>query len=258
MPTTAQVEAPEGHVARAVRALELVALAPRTRVELADELGVHPRTVRRLLDSLVAEGYVAAEGDAPRTYAATMKVVALAGRVLDRTSLVAVAFPYVTRLRNRTGEAAHLSVPTPSAVMHVIQETGESVVMVKPRVGEQVAYPTTAVGKALLAHLPAQLERVLAAPIEQRTPHTLTDPAALAADLERVRRRGYAVDDREDSPDLRCVAAPVFDHTGEAVAALGVSAPSSRLLRDRVAGVGADVAEVAAALSEALGWATRA
>ena len=252
MPAT---DAESRHVARTLRALELLAERPRSRSELAAELGVHPRTVRRLINRLVAEGYVAGSGPEGREYEVTLKIVALAGRVLEKTDVVRIAFPYVTRLRNLTGEAAHLSVPGETAVMHLVQETTESVVMVKPRLGEQVPYHSTAVGKALLTFLPERWEHLRAGPLERFTEHTIVDAADLLVELATVRQRGYAVDNLENSVDLRGVAAPVFDHSGAAIGALGISAPSSRLLPEQLPELGQTVADVAGALSAALGFA---
>jgi IclR family KDG regulon transcriptional repressor len=248
------LRSPTGHVVRTIRTLELLACGPKARAELAAELDVHPRTARRLLGALLDEGYIVESATTPREYSMTAKIVALAGRVLERTTVVAAAAPYVDRLRNRTGETAHLSIPTPTGVVDVIEETGDSAVVAQLRVGQQSLYHVTAVGKALLAHLPSEAERLLSEPLEARTSHSLVDPDAVRAQLARVRRLGYAVDDRENLVDVRCVAAPVFDHAGTAVAALGISAPAARLGRDRVRAAGAAVIDVAGELSRALGF----
>jgi DNA-binding IclR family transcriptional regulator len=245
------------HVVRTLRVLEALAERSPTASDLATELEVHPRTIRRLLARLVDEGYATPVPGQRGTHAATLKLVALAGHVLDRTDLVRVAFPYVAQLRNATGEAAHFSIPSDGGVLHLVQETGESVVMVKPRLGEQVPYHCTASGKALLAHLPERVEQVLTAGLPAYTERTLTDPAALLLELTRVRARGYAVDDMELSEDLRCVAAPVRDHTGAAIGCVGVSAPALRLALEDVPLVATSVVEVADAFSRTLGFAAR-
>ena len=156
------VESKDGsqHVARTLRALELLSERPRTESEFAEALHIHPRTVRRLISRLVAEGYAAPTGPQGE-FTATLRLVTLAGRILERTELVRLAFPYVVELRNRTGEASHLSVAAERAVTHLLQETGENIVMVKPNLGEQVPFHCSAVGKVLLAHLPVGRELIL-------------------------------------------------------------------------------------------------
>jgi DNA-binding IclR family transcriptional regulator len=242
------------HVTRTLRALELLARGSWLESELARDLGLHPRTAKRLLGALSANGYVEAERDGRRTrYTATLAVVRLAGAVLDRTDLVKLAFPYVVRLRNEIGEAAHLGVPVQNGVMHLLQETSENVVMVKPRLGERARYHSTAVGKAVLAYAGELVNQVLDAPLEPRTEHTIVQPDELLLELARIRAQGFAVDDCEDSLDLRCVAAPVLDHSGHLVGAIGISAPAYRLDASELDRLGLVVARTAAALSEALG-----
>jgi DNA-binding IclR family transcriptional regulator len=243
-----------GQVSRTLRALELLAARPVTQTELADGLGVHPRTARRLLERLVAEGYAAVtDGGARPRYAATLKIMRLVGQVLERSDLVRVATPFVAELRARTGELSHLSVPREDGALRVVVETDANVVSIKSHVGEVVPFHSTATGKALLAHRPAELERLRAGGLERRTERTIAEPVDLLVELAAVRERGYALDDREHAPDLRCAAAVVFDAAGAAVAAIGVSAPAGRLSPRRLPELGEVVAERAAALSRTLG-----
>lgn len=243
------------HVSRTLRALERIAIGPRSEAELARECNAHPRTIRRLLRRLEAEGYVIEVNQGRRRgYAATLKVVALAGHVLQGRDLARDAFAYVTLLRRRTGESAHLSVPRDDAVMHLVDEMGESVVTVRSRVGELVPYHSTAVGKALLAFLPRQAELILSQPLERFTAFSIVDRADLVTELAIIRDRGYAIDDRENSLELRCVAAPVFDFSAEAVGALGVSAPVDRFPPHELSLAATAVVEIAQAFSEALGF----
>ncbi|MFZ2049728.1 MAG: IclR family transcriptional regulator [Solirubrobacteraceae bacterium] len=240
-------------VAQTLRALELFATRPGTNVDLAERLGVHPRTARRLMSRLEAEGYLSA-ADPQRRHTVTMKLVALAGRIVVRTALVQVAVPYVVQLRNLTDEASHLCVPREDGAMHLVQESGHNAVMVRSQVGEIAPYPSTAVGKALLAHMPEQLE------VERKrlSAGTALSGESLVAELERIRACGWAGDDREHDPDLRCIAAPVFDHAGQIVGALGMSAPATRLHLDQFGDRGETVKEIADALSVALGHERRA
>ena len=246
------------HVVRTLRALEALALGPITAVRLAAQLDAHPRTIRRLLQRLVEEGYAEPVPDGRASYVATIKVVELAGRVLERTDLVRLAFPYVARLRNVTGEAAHFSVPGADGVLHLVQETGHNVVMVKPRLGEQVPYHATASGKVLLSHLPSLVDAVLAgAPLARCTATTITDPARLRQEIDQVRERGYAVDELENSEDLRCVAAPVFDHAGAAVGCVGISAPALRMTNKQAHEAARHVVDTAQELSRTIGFVSR-
>ncbi|MEU2975306.1 IclR family transcriptional regulator C-terminal domain-containing protein, partial [Nocardiopsis alba] len=94
---------------------------------------------------------------------------------------------------------------------------------------------------------------VVAAGLPSVTSRTVTDPRVLAEELRRVRERGYAIDDRENEPEVRCVAAPIFDHNRDPVAAISVSSLAGRLPVARVRRLGPEVAAVAARVSAELG-----
>src|SRR5256885_16424024 len=99
------VRLPESHfVARTMQALELLALHPLSAPQVAEALQVHPRTARRLLTRLTEEGWLARSEDTRRVYCPTLRVVALAGHVLDRSQLAAAARPFVEALQGERGE----------------------------------------------------------------------------------------------------------------------------------------------------------
>jgi IclR family transcriptional regulator, acetate operon repressor len=121
----------------------------------------------------------------------------------------------------------------------------------------------SALGKVLLAYGAAQLSGQLSGqlpggPLERRTDKTITSDAALRAELAAVRARGYAVTDEELEPGLIAVAAPIHGYDGVVVAALSVSAPTTRISRDSVATVAGYCIEEAAGLSAVLGYRQRA
>jgi len=101
-------------------------------------------------------------------------------------------------------------------------------------------------------------DRALSRILHQRgmprlTPKTITTPAALRVQLEQVRAAGYALDDEEHAVGLRCIAAPIFDETGETIAAISASGPMARIVEERVAPLGALVLETARAISHEMG-----
>lgn len=216
------------YVVRTLRALELLAVRPRSAPKLADELGVHARTARHILKRLAEQGYVE-RNDEDKTFAPTMKVVALAGQVVERGDLAQIGLSYVARVRTESGAPAHLSVPSYLSALCVVHDVGDETAVVRPQLRELVPANATATGKALLAYRPVWGDAVISQPLERHTERTLIEHEELAAELERVRHRGYAIEDGEYQVSVRGVAAPVFSHGGDCIAALSVTGSQERL-----------------------------
>lgn len=144
--------------------------------------------------------------------------------------LRALVRPLMDGLVERTGETVQLATLEDLSAVYLDLSESPHPVKLTSRAGARLPAHTSAIGKALLAELdPAELERRLDdAELERLTEHTITDPAALIAELEAVRRRGYSVDDEEFAIGLRCIAMPIRDQDGRAVAALSVSMPTPR------------------------------
>jgi DNA-binding IclR family transcriptional regulator len=252
------VSAPEAwHVTRTLRAMELLALAPRSAPELADGLGVHVRTARRVLRRLESEGYVVLCDGRRRRYRPTMRIVALAGQVVERAELTQTAVPYVVELREELGRDCHLCVPSYLSALCLVHATGATGAGCRPHLRELVPCHCTAAGKALLAWRESWREAVLSQTLESFTDRTTTGPESLRRELARTVARGYAVEDREHEPDTRGLAAPVFSGTGEAAAVIAVVAPTADLPAERYSEIGAAVVRAAAGLSRELGFEER-
>lgn len=237
---------------RTMRVIELLARRPRSATEVAEAISVHPRTARRLLQRLVAEGYVT-RGAHPRgKYGITMKLVAVGQHALEHAALPRDALPYVERLRVEADARAHLSVASYRSALRLIDESLERSASPRAQVGESVPCHCSASGHVLLAYRQRWCDSVLMRELELFTRHTVVEPEALKERLEAVRMRGYAEEHDELAEGAGSVAAPVFDHTGEVIAALGLSVPSDRVESERLSAI---VVLAAGRLSERLGHA---
>jgi DNA-binding IclR family transcriptional regulator len=212
-------------------------------------------SVYRLLASLVEHGYVT-RMDERGGYRLGFKLLDLGQRVLQTTDRLQAARSALPELHARCRETAHLAVPEGGRMVYLDKLEGAGPFCTNSRIGASVPMHCTALGKSVLAFLPiATVEAIVAEHgLPRRTPRTLVTWAALDRELARVRRRGYAIDDVEMEDDVRCVGAPVFDYRGTPVAALSVSAPTSRMPLARAHAVGAILAERARAASRAMGW----
>jgi len=221
---------------------------------LAGDLGQSPATVYRVLVTLERRRLVDFDS-AAQTWAIGAGAFLIGARYLRRTALVDRARPVLRDLMETTGETANLGVETDGQILFVSQvETHASIRAFFPP-GTLSPMHASGIGKALLAQMdPARVARVLAAhPLAAFTPHTLTDPETLAADLTAVRARGWALDGEERTIGMTCVAAAVFDLHGDPVAGLSVSGPTDRLLVSDPGRLGTAVANAARGLTAALG-----
>ncbi|MBM7068374.1 HTH-type transcriptional regulator BhcR [Actibacterium sp. 188UL27-1] len=233
---------------------ELAGFEGLTLSDVAERLSQSPATVYRVLVTLEGRGITEMD-PVSQTWMVGPKAFLIGSSFLRRTSVVERARPYMRELMQATGETANLGVERGTHVMFVSQvETHASIRAFFPP-GTLSPLHASGIGKALLAHADAdRLDEFLkAGPLEGFTPHTITNPDNLRVDLSAIRSRGYALDNEERASGMRCVAAPVFNALGEAVAGLSVSGPVSRMTEGRAKSVGWVVTKAARDLSINLG-----
>jgi len=237
-----------GSVGRALALLDALAEGPAGVNALARRIGVNPSSASRLLATLERGGLVARDPGGP--YRLGLHLVALADRVLDSLDVRDLARPHLRALAEATGETVSLSVPDGEQAVTVDFVPGASTVVSMARLGRPSVGHATSTGKVLLAHVAAA---VPPAGLASFTDRTITDPRALAAELDRVRAQGWAASEGEREPDLNALAAPVFGRGGELAAILSVQGPAARMDAARRAEVLPRLLEAAVALSRALG-----
>jgi len=245
-------------VNRALTALELVADAGELGVsELGRQLGVHKATASRLAAVLAERGLLERDPVTER-YRIGFGLVRLAGAAMSGLDLVRLARPILETLAERAREASNLGVRSGDDVVYVDQIAGSRSIVTVSWVGRRTPLHCTSNGKVLLAWADEQdRERLLAAPLESYTTHTVTDPDTLRRELESIRRRGYAQAVEELEEGLNAVAAPVRQADGRVIAALGVSGPPFRMHAVDVPRMGLLTAEAAQAVSRQLGYLER-
>jgi DNA-binding IclR family transcriptional regulator len=237
-------------VDRAARLLTEVVHSPGsvTFTELAAATGLAKSTTSRLLLALERGGLVRRDGAG--RFRPGEVFVRYAWRGGAEAGLVDVAQPYLDRLGEATGETVNLGVERGGLVEQIAQVDSTYLIGGTNWLSRPVPLHCAALGKVLLAYGAAELPP---GRLERCTARTITSRAELDANLAEVRERGYAITDEELEPGLVAVAAPVRRDGGTVVAALSVSAPATRLTPARMAGVAAECAAQAAAVSAALG-----
>lgn len=236
---------------RALAVLEHVREHPGVSLtQLSEAVGLSKSTVLRLSAPLIEASLLERDRETG-AYRLGHGTLSLGQSYLATLDLRSVAAEESHRLMSEVRETVHLVVHDPPHVVYIDKVENAANVRMASRIGSRGALHCTAVGKAVLAWLPEQTMAGLT--LEPRTKHTITDAERLRADLAHIRRRGYAVDDRENEPEVRCVAAPIFNHDDAVTAAISVSGLTSRITAARVRELGPLVAGAAARISRKLG-----
>jgi IclR family acetate operon transcriptional repressor len=167
-----------------------------------------------------------------------------------------VALPILQHLVERSGLTAHLAVLDHGQAVYIAKADAPGFIKMNTWPGRRMNLHSTSVGKALLAWLPEEeVQRVLEKGMKKWTPHTITTPAKLFADLEHVRRRGYAIDEQESTLGIRCVAAPVFSAQGVA-ASIGLTGTVTQFHASEIHRFAEMVKDAARRVSQQLGGAS--
>jgi IclR family transcriptional regulator, KDG regulon repressor len=241
-----------------IRALDILELfLDRSRLsarEIAERLGLPRTTVHELLVTLVARSYLISVPGQPVQFRLGMPLLQLGAAFAGQLDLVREAQDVAQDVAAACDEAVHVAVLDGADVIYLVKVDSTHPVRMVSAVGRRLPAHCTAVGKMLLSSLdPAALDALLPAHLPGMTPDSITDPARLRAELDRVRAEGVAIDDGESDSAVRCVGAPVRDHTGMTIAAMSVSAPIIRWTPAAHAIWTKLVREGAAALSTRLG-----
>jgi DNA-binding IclR family transcriptional regulator len=220
--------------------------------ELARGLNINKGTMRDLLETLRAHGLL--ERDEERKqYRLGPRLARLGMAALGQLDLARTAHAYLIDLAHRIGGAVLLVVRDGDRATIVDKaDAGQVAVEVSATVGRRIPLAAGACGKVFLSHVEPGERGAFLAQLRP-TAHTILEAERYAAELDRVRRQGYAVDDEEYLTGVRATSAPVYDARGRLVAALLVVGLAGSLAVEDLAGTGAATAATAKAISAALG-----
>jgi DNA-binding IclR family transcriptional regulator len=240
---------------RAASILDAVARQPEgiSLAQLAGAVELNNSTAFHLVQTLVNLGFLTQFDD--RRYRIGSRLFTLAAGALDQNAMLSAATPILERLSAETGYASHLAVRSKHEIVVIARTAATGLLQLEGHPGATRPAHATAIGKMLLAAMPPEdcAKLIATLPLPAFTPNTITDPEALAAEIETVRREGIAHDRSELDPDVRCIAMPVHDFAGRSVAAMGLSGPVWRLTPEVVEDLARRLRATAAELSGRLG-----
>jgi IclR family transcriptional regulator, KDG regulon repressor len=225
--------------------------------ELARTLDMEKSGVYRLLMVLAAAGYVVQDATSKK-YRPSSKLVRMGSDVLARIDLRDTCRPFLAQLVERTGYTAHLAALAEGSWQQVVfldqAARSSAAILVNLGVGRVAPSHCSATGKVILAYQPEEPWMSSEGEFPRFTPNTHATRECLRQDLEQIRVRGYAVDNEEYREGLRCLAAPIRNHTGSVIASIGVSGLASSLRAEDIPDLARLVSETASQVSAALGF----
>jgi DNA-binding IclR family transcriptional regulator len=244
---------------RAVSVLEVLSKSdvPLGLAEICQRMGLHKSTAHRSL--MVLERSMLIERTGENRFRLGMKLHELGNRAVEQSDLRSRAHPFFRRLSTQVGETLHLSVLRDASIVYLDKMEPKHRVRMACRVGITNPVYCTSMGKAMLAFQPEKSIEQAVAKIRFTpfTHKTLRSPEALLKSLERVRRRGYAIDDEEIELGVRCIGAPIFNEDREPIAAVSVSGPSSRITAQSVPEIAEHLLRCCRDISASLNWKQR-
>ena len=223
--------------------------------EISSKMNLHKSTVHSLLKTLMKHDYIAQDHDSGK-YKLGLKFVEKGQLLLQGLDIRTVAKPFLTELSLHTGQTTHLVILSGNEGVYIDKIEGEKAAIRYSYLGRKVPLHCSAVGKVLTAFQTDELRKRLLTnySFTAHTPHTITEGHVFNKALIAVQERGFAIDDEENEPGVRCVAAPVFDYSGQIAAAISISTLVSGVSDEQLVEYSSLVCEAASAVSRKLGY----
>ena len=225
---------------------------PLNLTQIGQELRIAKSNVHRLMQALVETRFVLRDED-NGTYSPSIKLWELGSAVLGKLDLRRHAERHMNALMEKTGESVHLSVLDGIEVVYVHKVDSDRPVRAYTQIGGRVPAHCVATGKALLAFGGERVVELAGAALQRHTRSTITARGEFLREMDKVRRRGYAINRAEWREGVWGLAAPVLDARGFVIAAVGISGPDAGFRKAVLQGWAAEVIDTAARISDAIG-----
>lgn len=229
---------------------------PKGIQELAFLTNLTKGTVHRLISTLVDLGYV--DKNPTGKYGLGLKITSLSAVILNHLQVANVAQGELDLLSKQTELTAHMGIIDNNDLLYLAKANSNLSIQTASYVGQRSYLHSTSLGKAICAYLPP--DRVRKSLIEKGMPKntdkTITTIDDYFNELEHVRENGYAIDNEENEKYVRCVAAPIFDHSGNVIASISVSGLVIHIKEEMFSELSLKVRAVANRISKKMGYST--
>lgn len=223
--------------------------------ELVEILHLNKSTIHRILQTLVAWGYISKD-ERTKSYRLGMKVMALSSHYLNGLELKTEALPFLERLQQQTKVFVHLGILDGKEIVYLEKIGPYTHFRMYSQIGRRAPLYSTALGKAVFAMLDKVRRAELLKDLTYKpiTEHTVRNEVDFLKEIAVTEQRGYATDEEENELEMRCVAAPIFDYTGRVIAAVSTSGYVDSFPQEKTEQFGVYVMECAKSISMQMGY----
>ncbi|AAD35159.1 ArsR family transcriptional regulator [Thermotoga maritima MSB8] len=222
--------------------------------EIAEKFNMSVSNAYKYMVVLEEKGFVLRKKD--KRYVPGYKLIEYGSFVLRRFNIRDIAHDHLVDIMKRTGETVHLILKDGFEGVYIDKVEGEQSIPMVSRLGMKVDLYSTASGKSILAFVPEKelKEYLKIVELKPKTPNTITNPRVLKRELEKIRKRGYAVDNEENEIGIMCVGVPIFDHNGYPVAGVSISGVARKFTEEKIEEYSDVLKEKAEEISRKLGY----
>jgi IclR family transcriptional regulator, KDG regulon repressor len=202
---------------------------------LSEQVGLSKSTVHRLLATLSNMNYVVKDSESDK-YKLGLQILFLSRNILNNNDIVHTSKPYLEKLSREINETVHLCIEDRGEIVYIDKIESNQTIRMFSRVGNRAPMYCTAVGKILYSGMETEYFEELISKVNfiAKTEATITSPEELREEIDKIKKQKYALDNIENEEGIRCIAAPIYNHTGKIIASFSVSGPSNRVTMDRI------------------------
>lgn len=220
-------------VQRALEVLEIVATKPMSQKELEHATGFNRSNVRRLVFTLMDNGYIEKDQNTNK-YKLGLKVVELSSLRLNQVELKTEAVPFLRELSFKTNQVCHMGIYSEGEVIYIEKIQPVNSISMFSSIGKRLPVYSSSMGKVLLSQYEDdEIVNILKkAHVSKLTGNTITDTEEILKEVQKTKLQGYAVDNQENEENIFCIGAPIYDYRNKIVAAISTSGNDKEYLQD--------------------------
>lgn len=230
---------------------------PMTLTEFSTLLKIPKSSTFEIVYTLVEKGFLEVDDEQLKTFKIGLKLFEVGVSFLNNTDLHQISRPLLDSLMARTGDTVFLAVEDKGEIVYLDKvESSSTVIRSSAQLGSRNKMYYTGLGKALLASYSNDKVKEITGGgnFPERTNYTINNYDELISDLDQIRERGYSIDDRESEPELYCLAVPIMDRTGKAIAAVSVATLYSKVTPETLKNFSLYLVETGMDISKRLGF----